>query len=357
MFMPPGCADDRRAAVSNQPHDLISTVPSFPQRRMLVSWLMHCPPGRVYLECGEMLAQVLTLAEWQRDSRRRAAFTDSGAPLDFAALLNARELAAFGKVQETLTALRLSDDAAAEKADPFRLDPGGVNLALAMNALTALKTAWKEYGRIWTIAMPPGQTSPTALARKLFQYPVRPAGTKDLGRIVAFDQEAFCEDDMVPEETYAQWQSVDPHAFIVVDDADGSIVGYYSLLFIKPGTLQRFTLTSQPREKDFRGQDLCAPEDIPKQRAAYVFSLVASAAAPSLRYALMRNLTARCADCYRSGALRTLYAVAASRQGARLIRRAGFTLAAPGMLRADHYDLYQIELTPEIVRRAERIDC
>ena len=121
------------------------------------------------------------------------------------------------------------------------------------------------------------------------------------------------------------------------------MIGYYSWLFVKESTFQRFK-KGEITEVDFRAEDLWSSEhDKRYQSCAYVFSMVITDAESQAM--ILWDISDRTRHYYENGGLLELYAAGATAYGRSLIGDLfQFKLVQEGSRREDNHPLYRLEL-------------
>ncbi|MEO0575800.1 MAG: hypothetical protein AAF004_10075 [Pseudomonadota bacterium] len=173
------------------------------------------------------------------------------------------------------------------------------------------------------------------------------ARPQDIPDIVALDKTYFEKGDVIPEFVFSTWLSRNARTFTCLYE-DGRVIGYFSILPVKPETFSRF-VNGEIAETDFAAEDILTDNEISQLGAnLYVFSIVVREESrhSGLTY---RELERRVADEIQRyqdlTPVNFLYAAAASDAGRNKILQHGFLRVVEACDRADGHDLYQLDVT------------
>ena len=124
------------------------------------------------------------------------------------------------------------------------------------------------------------------------------------------------------------------------------LVGYFSILPLRRETMKAF-VAGEIRESDFSGRNILSISATKDVDDIYFFSIVMSSRYPKLTLTLIQRAAHEVEAIRKHGALRRIYASAASCPGRRLLQRLKFRCVQDGETRADHHSLY--------VKRLDRV--
>lgn len=174
-------------------------------------------------------------------------------------------------------------------------------------------------------------------------YTVSAATSEEMEWIAGLESEIYSDTDAVPRAVLLEWFQANPAGFSVIRMANNTKVGHIDLLPIRPATFQRF-LEGTIVERDIRGDSLYSPGESAAITALYVESIIVNPPkgytnAPAILCVLtsFERLVSRLCD---PGQLKSVYAIAASRSGERLLRRLGFDVISPAHARKDGHELF-----------------
>jgi len=174
-------------------------------------------------------------------------------------------------------------------------------------------------------------------------YRVDAAGPRDIEWIARLEREVFSPEDAVPESVLQAWYARNPNGFSVLRDDGGSLAGHLDLLPVRPAPLQKF-VDGDIKERDLGGEDLYPDSERARIRNLYLESLAVlpqagRSAVPALRRLLAEfpSLVDRVAE---RDHLEKLYAVAATKEGDRLLRSLGFEICRKAGRRPDGHDVF-----------------
>jgi len=176
-------------------------------------------------------------------------------------------------------------------------------------------------------------------------YVVRTATEHDIVWIANLEQKWFHQ-DAVPKDRLIEWHKANPNAFFVIEDKAGDKVGHMDILPIRPGTLNQF-LDGQITEKEILGDCLYTPSEKGAVKALYVESLIIDV--PNIHHrglalhSLLLEFNRLISEVSDPNNIETLYAMAATSQGARIISEFGFSVVKNAKERPDHHDVYAVK--------------
>lgn len=184
-------------------------------------------------------------------------------------------------------------------------------------------------------------------------YRVEQAAHDDIGSIAELEVSVYAGGDAVPEPILREWFAANPTGFSTIRTRDGRLAGHINLLPVRSGTLQQF-VEGHIVEREIRGDSLHPPQERASIKEVYVESVIlcppegrSPAAAMLGLLTAMRDIVDRVADWQ---ALETIYAIAATASGERLLRKLGFELLRSAETRRDQHNLFAGR-TPLIAKR------
>lgn len=163
------------------------------------------------------------------------------------------------------------------------------------------------------------------------------AGEDDVRWAAALAASVYVGDDVIPESLMLGWFAANPDGFSVIKNASEERVGNLDILPVRPDALQALIAGSK-LEIEIEPADLFGPGERGGIRDLWLESVVC--VEPGAGRALCEcwlELLGRLSDRVRS-----VYAVAASGKGERLLGRLGFERAGLAADRRDRHDLYRL---------------
>lgn len=172
-----------------------------------------------------------------------------------------------------------------------------------------------------------------------------PAGIADIGWIAALEKSVYSGIDAIPFNILNDWYLANQNVFYIIRDPLGNGVGHIDVLPLRPAVLQRF-IRGEILEKDIRGADIFSLNEKEQITGLYIESLAIPylkgyARACALRDALAGIRMIICTICT-PNPLTTLYAMPASPEGLKLMKRMNFRLLVDGKTRKDGYGMYAV---------------
>lgn len=176
------------------------------------------------------------------------------------------------------------------------------------------------------------------------EYSFRFALPKDIKAVYNIDAHSFTSRDLISENAFALWRKKNRRAFLCLF-YKSHVVGYCSVLGLTEDALQRFVSGTQ-KESDFAPADLLSASQLNDASSVYLFSLAITPRHRGELNDMLWRVVLELDAMRRHGRLRRVYASAATREGARLLRRFGFSCIQRACERADAHDLYVRKLDP-----------
>lgn len=188
-------------------------------------------------------------------------------------------------------------------------------------------------------------------------YHVSQATAGEVGWIAGLETSVYSREDAIPEKTLREWFAVNPTGFSVIHDPDGRPIGHLDLLPLRPATMEVFR-AGDIVEREIRGDSLYSPAERSSITLLYVESIILKPNKPLTTAAawlcLLENLPAileRVTDLAR---IESIYAIAATAAGERLLRRLNFELDRAGDRRKDAHPLF-VGRFPEVAKSLAKL--
>jgi N-acetylglutamate synthase-like GNAT family acetyltransferase len=188
-------------------------------------------------------------------------------------------------------------------------------------------------------------------------YKIEPATPDDIRWIAKFETEMYSPVDAVPGGILKNWYAQNPNGFSIIKHDDETI-GHVDLLPLKSNIVERF-IGGSITEQEIRSDDLFSAQEWELVRTVYVESLAIAASPDSRRAAAVKHLLLNMIDVVRRigdpQRIEYVYAVAATDNGSRFLKRLGFGIVSHAQDRKDQHNLYATRLASledEINKRA-----
>jgi hypothetical protein len=174
-------------------------------------------------------------------------------------------------------------------------------------------------------------------------YYMEPATAADVDWIARLEAQVYTAADAVPGHVLREWYESNPDGFNIIRMRNGERVGHIDLLPLRPATLRKF-LEGTIVEKDIRGDSLYPPSERAQIKDLYVESIIVLppkgySNAPAI-LCVLTNFAALVERVCDPAQVESIYAMAASSSGERLLKRLGFDLLTPGDQRADRHGVF-----------------
>ncbi|MEL7298001.1 MAG: hypothetical protein AAGJ86_10085 [Pseudomonadota bacterium] len=174
--------------------------------------------------------------------------------------------------------------------------------------------------------------------RTSFKY----ASRSDIRQIVELDKNFFDSSDLLPVETFAAWSEKNNRTFRCLMYR-GDVIGYFSILPLKPDTLSRF-MAGEIKEDDYTPEDIRAKDNASNpSKSVHFFSIALLKKHRALTILMLYEIGRELNAYRRSEGVTNVVVTAATRRGERLISDLGFTKIAEGVDRADGNNLYEVD--------------
>jgi class 3 adenylate cyclase len=200
-------------------------------------------------------------------------------------------------------------------------------------------------------ALPTAEELEEELGRSNIRHEVVQASHEEIDYIAELEIEHYKE-DAVPARVLRRWYNANPTGFSVIKNQHGQNVGHIDLLPVRPEPLREF-LEGKLSEREIGGDELYTPSERHLVRDLYVESIITR---PSKKQGeqsrreqgggetptvcVLKNITSIVGRVCDASSVETLYAIAATGEGAGFMRKFGFSLIQHGGQRTDHHDLY-----------------
>jgi hypothetical protein len=178
------------------------------------------------------------------------------------------------------------------------------------------------------------------------RYGIEPARREDLAWIAELESRVYSKDDAIPLHLLQEWYDANPTGFSIIRATDGRMIGHLDILPIRPSTLESF-IAGSIVEKDIRGDCLYPPTNRGLIHDLYVESIIVMSdrtrsAGPAVLQVLSSivPIVDRICDL---ALLRSVYAIAASRPGERLLQGLGYNRVVTANQRKDGHHLFRAE--------------
>ena len=177
-------------------------------------------------------------------------------------------------------------------------------------------------------------------------YQIRYATREDLKEISVL-QRHFYSEDAVPLARYKEWYDANPDGFFVIEmtSPKKELIGHFTLLAIKNDRMEAYK-AGKIRETDILACDLFTPALKSKVKQIYVESLIIKKehrrhAIPSMIRILKTAISSFCDP----QAVQSIYAVAATNDGAKTLNAMRFNTVDTDHKRLDGHEMYRANFT------------
>jgi hypothetical protein len=185
------------------------------------------------------------------------------------------------------------------------------------------------------------------------RYEIVPAGRGDISWIAGLEAGAYSPEDAIPELVLQEWYGANPAGFSVIRTHDGKRIGHIDILPLRPDALSAL-IGGTILEREIPGSSLFGPDEKSEIKDLYVESViirppreVSMAPAGLCLLKSFPSLIARIVDLSQ---VRNLYAIGASREGQRLLKRLGFGRIDKGSAGAGRHGFFAVGFD-SLVRR------
>ncbi len=182
------------------------------------------------------------------------------------------------------------------------------------------------------------------IANLMSPFTIEPATLKDLDWIAQLEAESYSGDDAIPGGILKEWYEVNPTGFFVIKGILEERVGHIDILPVRSRVLQ-LLLEGAILEREIRGDSLYSPDERDSIRELYVESLAVCIPGRYKAGALLSlafNLPSLIENIAALEKIETIYAIAATKPGERVIKRLGFEMIRKGEERKDGHPVFAV---------------
>jgi hypothetical protein len=177
------------------------------------------------------------------------------------------------------------------------------------------------------------------------RYEIVPAGRGDISWIAGLEAGAYSPEDAIPENVLRAWYGANPAGFSVIRTPDGKRIGHIDILPLRPEALKAL-IGGTILEREIPGSSLFGPDEKDKIKDLYVESVIirppACVSPAPAGLCLLRGFPSLIARVVDPSQVRTLYAIGASPEGRRLLKRLGFGRLETGPAKAGQHVFYSL---------------
>jgi hypothetical protein len=170
----------------------------------------------------------------------------------------------------------------------------------------------------------------------------RPPREEEFKRIYELDKTVFKARDIIPFATFLHWFRANRHTFIVLS-VEGKTAGYYSILPLRTGTLQKF-LKGEIGENEFQGNDILSEQEAQGLKEILFFSMVCDKDHREYGRQLLQHAIGEVRERRIYPELERVYAAASTVNGQKVLQRIGFLKISEGHQRRDGHMLYEYHM-------------
>ena len=174
-------------------------------------------------------------------------------------------------------------------------------------------------------------------------YQLQQADPTDIAWIAHLEASVYSREDAIPERTLDEWYAVNPAGFSIVRSPSGKRIGHLDVLPLRPSTLKAFC-KGDIVEKDIRGDSLFSADERHLVTILYVESIILQPERPltaaSAMMCVLKSLPTLIRRVADPNVVQSVYAIAATPAGERLLRKLGFVLECSGERRTDRHNLF-----------------
>lgn len=177
------------------------------------------------------------------------------------------------------------------------------------------------------------------------RYRIDPATPEEIDWIAQLESEAYSPKDAIPKHILKQWYAANPSGFSIIK-TDEQKIGHIDILPLRSPALELF-YSGEIMEREIPGDGLHEPGERNSIRSLYIESVIIqplnghSNVPPYALLSLLRHFNMLVNRICNPGNVEYVYAMAASKSGARLIQHLGFEQVKVDRARADGHDLYE----------------
>jgi len=182
------------------------------------------------------------------------------------------------------------------------------------------------------------------LQELITSFLIEPANLEDMEWIARLEAELYRGNDVVPEEILKEWYAANPTGFFVMKTRNAERVGHIDILPVRPRTLQLF-VEGALLERDIRADSLYSPGERDSIRELYIESLAICLPGRSKLAALLSlssNLPYLVDRIAVLENIESVYAMAATKPGERMMELLGFQIVRNGEWRKDGHPVFSV---------------
>lgn len=162
--------------------------------------------------------------------------------------------------------------------------------------------------------------------------------------------------DSIPNTLAEAWREASPNSFVCLIDQHPHVVASFGILGLSASFLDQF-LHGRLIESQLTAADLLPWSQTLSQEALYISGVVVrDAGSPrGWRWAsiMMWSMLVYVRTFFDLTKPRRVYALAATPEGERILRKLNFEIYTPAEARLDHHNLYYLSVTPEAISRID----
>lgn len=160
--------------------------------------------------------------------------------------------------------------------------------------------------------------------------------------------------DAISDELVEQWRLKNPNMFACVLDERGTIDAALGIMPLTESFMDQF-IAGKVVESQIGAEDIHGPDKSKQVARLYISGVVVRDAKTQrghMRAALLMWATIQyLVKLYGTRRRRTLYALAATGDGERILKHLNFTIISPAGQRSDEHDLYSLEWSKDALNR------
>lgn len=175
-------------------------------------------------------------------------------------------------------------------------------------------------------------------------FKIRDADEDDIRWVASLQRSVYSKSDAVPLSVLLEWYKVFPNGFFIIVDHNDKPIGHIDILPIKEATLEKYK-DGKIVETEIRGECLYTPQELDKITDLYVESLIVSPSHRKVRpfalRALLRSMPEIIAKVGITTTLKRISAMAATKDGERILEHLGFQMISDSAGRKDGHKMYE----------------
>lgn len=179
-------------------------------------------------------------------------------------------------------------------------------------------------------------------------FRIRDADEDDIRWIASLQKSVYSNSDAVPLSVLLEWFKVFPNGFFIIVNHNNDPIGHIDILPIKDATLRKYK-DGEIVETEIRGECLYTPNELDKITDLYVESLIISPVHRKVRpfalRALLRSMPEIIARVGITTTLKRISAMAATKDGERILEHLGFQMISDSAGRKDGHKMYEAKFS------------